>query len=316
MTDLKSTRDGYGEALLEAGKTNLNLVVLSADLTESTRSHLFKQKYPDRFFECGVAEQNMIGIAAGLSLTDKTVVTNSYAVFSPGRTWDQIRVCLGYQNANVKIAGHHTGVSTGPDGATHQGTEDIAILRCIPNLTILTPADFHQAKKATLAAIEQPGPVYLRLTKSPTVEITKPSDDYQITKAQVLTKGTDVTLVGCGPILSEGLIAADKLKANKINLEIINCHAIKPLDTATILKSVQKTHCLITLEDHQVMGGMGSAIVESLAQTYAAPVTEMLGIKDRFGQSGTTEKLWREYQLDANSIIQAVKRVLARKRRL
>lgn len=316
MTNLKSTRDGYGEALLRAGQANQDIIVLSADLTESTRSNLFKQEFPERFFEVGVAEQNMIGIAAGLALSGKTVVTNSYAVFSPGRTWDQIRVCLGYQNANVKVAGHHSGVSIGPDGATHQGLEDIAILRCIPNLTILAPADYYQAKKATTEALKVKGPVYVRLTKSPSVSITKPGDDFKISQAQVLLKGQDVTLVGCGPVLSEGLKAALELKKEKIDLEVINCHSIKPLDTATILKSVQKTHCLVTLEDHQVAGGMGSAILESLAQTYAAPVAEMIGIKDRFGQSGTTQELWQEYGLNAERIVKAVKNVVSRKKRL
>ena len=316
MTKLKTVRDGYGEALLEAGKDNKDLVVLSADLTKSTRSIDFKSQFPDRFFEVGVAEQNMIGIAAGLALSGKKVVTNSFAVFSPGRTWDQIRICLGYQNANVLIAGHHTGISIGEDGATHQGIEDIAILRCIPNLTILAPADFHQAKKATKAALSHVGPVYLRLTKSPAVQITNPTDDYIINQAQILTKGTDITLVGCGPVLSEALKAQKELIKNKISLEIINAYSIKPLDHKTILNSVKKTHCLVTLEDHQVAGGLGSAVLESLAQSYAAPVTEMLGIKDRFGQSGTSEELWQEYDLNSEAIIKAVKKVLSRKKRL
>ncbi len=316
MSSIKTVRDGYGDALVKAGKTNQDLVVLSADLTDSTRVKNFKENYPNRFIEVGVAEQNLIGIAAGLALSGKTVVTNSYAVFSPGRTWDQIRVCLGYQNTNVKIAGHHSGISIGKDGATHQGIEDMAILRPIPNLTILAPADYHQAKKATLAALEHQGPVYLRLTKSPAVEITSPNDDFKIGQAQVLVKGTDVTLVGSGPVLSEALKAAEILKTQKISLEIINSHSIKPLDTKTILNSVQKTHCLVTLEDHQVAGGLGSAILEALAQTYAAPVTEMLGIKDRFGQSGTTEELWKEYGLNSNFIVKAVEKVLARKKKL
>jgi len=223
---------------------------------------------------------------------------------------------LAYQNLKVVIAGHHSGLSTGLDGATHQGIEDIASLRCLPNLTILAPADYHQAYKATIEALKNEGPVYLRLTKSPSVTITQPNDNYMIGRAQILTEGNDVTLVGCGPVLSEALKAVDILKKEKISLEIINCHTIKPLDSDTILKSVQKTHSLVTLEDHQVMGGLGSAILEALAQTYAAPVTEMLGVKDRFGQSGTTEELWREYNLDVDSIVKAVKKVLARKKRL
>lgn len=316
MTDLKTLRDGYGEALVKAGDSNPQLVVLSADLTESTRANLFQEKFPDRFFEVGVAEQNMIGLASGLALSGKTVVTNSYAVFSPGRTWDQIRVCVAYQNLKVVIAGHHSGLSAGLDGATHQGIEDIACLRCLPNLTILAPADYHQAKKATLEALKQKGPVYLRLSKSPSVTITKSSDDYQIGQAQVLLKGSDVTLVGCGPVLAEAIKASEILAKEKLSLEIINSHTIKPLDTSTILTSVQKTHSLVTLEDHQVMGGLGSAVLESLAQTYAAPVTEMLGVKDRFGQSGSTQDLWHEYGLDADAIVKAVKQVLARKRRL
>jgi transketolase len=306
---LKSIRDGYGQALLQAGKDNQDLIVLSADLTESTRAHLFKQAFPNQFFEIGVAEQNMVGIAAGLALSGKTVAINSYAVFCPGRTWDQVRINLCYQKLNVLIAGHHSGVYTGPDGATHQGTEDIAITRCLPNLTVIAPADFHQAQKATLAALKKKGPVYLRLTKFPTPIITKQSTPFEISKAQILTPGNDLTLVACGPIISEALKAQAKLKKQNLNLEIINCHTIKPIDKKTIINSIKKTKCLITLEDHQIHGGLGSAVLEAISDTYPVP-TYQIAIKDKFGQSGQPDELWHHYQLSSPHIIKTVKKAL------
>jgi len=311
-----STRDGYGQALLELGQTNKDVIVLSADLTESMKVSQFKKDFPQRFFEVGVAEQNMVGIAAGLALSGKIPFISSYAVFSPGRNWDQIRTSVCYQDANVKIAGGHTGVLIGPDGATHQGLEDISLTRCLPNLVVLTPADSVQTKKATIAAARHQGPVYIRLTKATTPIVTKESDKFEIAKAQILNPGKDVTIISCGPLVYQALKAAEDLKNQKISAEVINNSTIKPLDISTILKSVQKTHCIVTVEDHQIMGGMGSAVIEALAQTYAAPVTEMIGIKDEFGQSGSKEDLLKAYQLDSKSIVKAVKKAIARKRQL
>ena len=309
MTKLKSTRDGFGEGLLESARDNESIVVLSADLTESTRCLSFKQAFPERFFEVGVAEQNMIGLAAGLALSGKTPVVSSYAVFPPGLSWSQIRTSICYQNLNVKIIGHHSGVSIGPDGATHQGLEDIALTRCIPNLVVLAPSDESEAKKATIKALNHKGPVYIRLTKLVT-EIISPNDSqFKIGKAQVLRVGEDLTLVGCGSVLSEAFKAANKLAKEKINIEVINCHTIKPIDQKTILKSLKKTKCLVTLEDHQIMGGLGRAVLESIAKDFPVPTYQM-GIKDKFGQSGKPEELWDHYQLTAPHIVKTVKKVL------
>ena len=228
----------------------------------------------------------------------------------------ELRVSVCYQKANVKIAGGHSGISAGPDGATHQGLEDIAITRCLPNLTILTPCDANQAKQATIAAANHQGPVYLRFGKQPTPVFTTINSKFKIGQAQVLKEGQNATIVACGPLVYQALMAAKDLAKEKINLEVINNHTIKPLDIDTILQSVQKTHCLVTVEEHQVMGGMGSAVIEALAQIYAAPVTEMVGMSDSFGESGQPKELLQKYQMDKQSIINAVKKVIARKKRL
>ena len=314
--ELISTRNGYGEGLVELGQKNPHVVVLSADLTDSTRASYFKDKFPKRFIEVGIAEQNMMGIAAGMALSGKIPFVSSYAIFSPGRNWEQLRLSVCYQKTNVKIAGSHAGISIGPDGATHQGLEDIAITRCLPNLVVLAPGDSIQTKKAVIAAADYPGPVYLRFTKQKTPVFTTENTQFEINKAQVLQQGKDVTIVACGPLVYDALMAAKDLEKEKISDEVINNHTIKRLDTATILKSVQKTHCLITVEDHQIMGGMGSAVIESLAQIYAAPVTEMIGINDTFGESGKSKELMAKYHLDKNAIIKAIKQALNRKRRL
>ncbi len=314
--DLKATREGYGEGLLAAGLKNPQVVALTADLTESTKASAFKDKFPNRFFNVGVAEQNLIGVAAGMALCGKIPFASSFAVFSPGRSWEQIRLSVCYQQANVKIVGTHAGVTTGPDGATHQALEDIALTRCLPHLTVISPCDYHQAIKATLASAEHQGPVYLRLFRDKTPVMTSASTEFTIGQAQIFRKGTDLTIISTGPLTFQALLAAESLQKESISAEVINLHTIKPLDLPTILKSVQKTQCLVTVEEHQVMGGMGSAVVEALAQAYAAPVTEMIGIKDSFGESGTAQELLVKYQLDAPSIVKAAKKVLSRKRRL
>ncbi|KKS80172.1 MAG: Transketolase central region [Candidatus Beckwithbacteria bacterium GW2011_GWA2_43_10] len=314
--ELKATREGYGEGLLVAGLKNPQVVALTADLTESTKTSAFKAKFPNRFFNLGVAEQNLIGVAAGMALSGKIPFASSFAVFSPGRSWEQIRLSVCYQQANVKIVGTHAGVTTGPDGATHQALEDIAITRCLPNLTVISPCDYHQAIKATLAAAEHQGPVYLRLFRDKTPVMTAKSTEFVIAKAQIFQKGTDITLVSIGPLTFQALLAAENLQKERVSTEVINLHTIKPLDLAAVLKSVQKTNCLVTVEEHQVMGGMGSAVVEALAQAYAVPVTEMIGIKDSFGESGQAAELLQKFDLGASSIVQAAKKALSRKRRL
>lgn len=314
--DLKATREGYGEGLLAAGLKNPQVVALTADLTESTKATAFKNRFPNRFFNLGVAEQNLICVAAGLALSGKIPFASSFAVFSPGRSWEQIRLSVCYQQANVKIVGTHAGITTGPDGATHQALEDIAITRCLPNLTVISPCDYHQAVKATLASAQHQGPIYLRFFRDKTPIMTDASAEFTIGKAQIFKQGTDLTIISTGPLTYQALLAAEILQKEGISPEVINLHTIKPLDLTTILKSVQKTHCLVTVEEHQIMGGMGSAVVEALAQAYAAPVTEMIGLKDCFGESGQAAELLPKYQLDALSIVQAAKKVISRKKRL
>ena len=313
---LESIRSAYGQALVELGAINKDIVVLSSDLTQSSRTKSFKETFPNRFFETGVAEQNMMGVAAGMALSGKIPFVNSFAVFSPGRNWEQLRISVGYSKANVKIAGHYAGFGNGSDGATHQAFEDIALTRVIPNLTVISPCDAIETKKAVKEAVSHKGPVYLRLSRNDTPIITTPDTPFKIGQAQVLKEGSDATIVVTGPILYQALMATKELAKEKIKVEVINNPSIKPLDTNTILNSVKKTHCLVTVEEHQIAGGMGSAILESLATTYAAPITEMIAMNDSFGESGKTDELMKKYHLDTPSIIKAVKRAIARKKRL
>ncbi len=299
---LYSTRDGFGEGLVEAGRLNSNVVVLTADLIDSTRSKGFEEMFPERFIEVGVAEQNMAGIAAGLALSGKIPFINSYAVFSPGRNWDQIRVSICLTNANVKIAGFHAGLSAGPDGATHQALEDVAISRVLPNTTVLSPCDYFEAKRVAVAAANHKGPVYIRLFKEPAPQLTKENDPFEIGKAYVLHEGKDVTIISAGPILSEVLLAQKELKnENNISCEVINCATIKPLDEGTILKSVKKTQKVVVVEEHQIAGGLGSAICELLSQKMPVKV-KLMGIQDSFGESGKYSELLQKYGLDKESI--------------
>src|SRR3989344_1710624 len=255
----KSTRDAFGEALLALAKNNKDIVVVSADLAESTRVQKFGQKYPARFVEVGVAEQNAMGVAAGLALSGKIPFLASFAVFSPGRNWDQLRVSVCYSQANVKIVSTHSGLAVGEDGATHQALEDIAITRVLPNLTIIQPSDYNETLTVTKAVAKHQGPVYLRLTRQNSPVFTKVNNKFTVGQADILLRGTDITIVACGPIIYEALLAAYELVEHKIKIEIINCPSIKPLDKNTILRSVKKTKKLITLEDHQKAGGLGSA---------------------------------------------------------
>ena len=301
---IKATRDAVSDALLDLGKKNKDIVVVSADLAESTRIDKFAKKFPKRFFELGVAEQNMAGVAAGLALSGKIAFAASFAVFSPGRNWDQIRISICYSQANVKLISTHSGLSVGPDGASHQALEDIAITRCLPNMTVLVPGDYLQAKKAILAATTLKGPVYIRLTRQASPIYSTQNTPFKIGQANVLLKGNDVTIVACGPLVYEALLAAKELKNKNISAEVIDLHTVKPLDKATILRSIKKTKRLITIEDHQIMGGMGSAIVEMSSQNYPVP-TKLLGVQDRFGESGQPDQLWEKYGLSASHIIKA-----------
>ncbi len=307
-------RDGYGRGVVEAGKRDKNVVVLCADLTESTRSQWFAEQFPDRFIEMGVAEQNMMGVAAGMALSaSKIPFIASYAVFSPGRNWDQLRVSVCYSGANVKIMGAHAGISVGPDGATHQGLEDIAITRVLPRLTVIAPCDWRETQKCVEAAAQMKGPVYIRFGREKVPTITTDKTPFTIGKANVYREGADVTVVACGQLVYEALIASDALAKDGIDVEVINTHTIKPLDTATVVRSVKKTGCVVTAEEHQVMGGLGSAVAECLVQRFPAP-QEFVGMQNRFGESGQAEELLTKYGMKADNIIRAVKKVLKRKK--
>jgi len=308
----KSTRDGLGDALLELGKKNKDIVVVSADLAESTRVLPFAAKYPERFIEVGVAEQNMMGVAAGLALSGKIPVATSFAVFSPGRNWDQLRVSVCYSRANVKIVSTHTGLDVGPDGASHQALEDIAITRVLPELTVIQPIDYLETKKAVSAMIERRGPVYLRLTRSASPVITTKKSPFKIGRADVLIPGNQVTIIGCGPVMYEAILAAHKLSIHKISAEVINCHTIKPIDVKKIIASAKKTKCVVTVEDHQVNGGLGSTVAEVLGKNYPVPI-EMIGVQNTFGESGSSEQLWKKYGLTYPNIVAAAKKVIKRK---
>ncbi len=308
----KATRDGFGEALVELGASNQELVVLTADLSESTKVADFAKKFPERFIECGVAEQNMAGIAAGLAAEGKIPFITSYAVFSPGRNWDQIRVSICYSNLPVKIIGCHTGLSVGPDGATHQALEDIAMMRVLPNMTVVVPCDALQTRQATQAIASIPGPCYLRLTREKTPVI---NSSFKIGKAEILeTYGQDVAIVVCGPLVYQALVAAKELNDEGIKTMVINNHTIKPLDKTTLLKAARDCGAVVTVEEHQIGGGMGSAIAELLSQNYPVPM-ELVGMLDKFGESGEPDQLFAKYGMSIFKIKEMVKKIIIRKRR-
>jgi len=306
-------RNGYGEGLVIAGDENQNVVALCADLTESTKTLAFKNKYPKRFVELGVAEQNMAAVASGMAAMGKVPFISSYAMFSPGRNWEQIRTTICYNNQNVKIAGAHAGISVGPDGGTHQAVEDMAIMRVIPNMVVIAPGDAIEAKKATLAAARYVGPVYIRFAREKTPVFTTEATPFEIGKAIVLFDGQEpqVTIVVCGSVSYNGLMAAYELEKEGIESIIINCPTIKPLDGETILAAVKRTKCVITVEEHQIMGGLGSAIAEFLSQNYHVP-QEFIGVRDRFGESGEPNELIEKFGMGVSAIKQAAKKVIAR----
>lgn len=306
---LISNREGFGQGIIEAGRNNPNIVVLTADLADSTCVVNFKEAYPERFVEVGVAEQNLAGVAAGMAIAGKVPFMTSYGVFSPGRNWDQIRVSICYSNANVKIIGSHGGLATGRDGATHQALEDIALMRVLPNMTVIVPCDYEEARKATLEAATILGPAYIRLCREKTPRLTTSKSSFNIGKAQIIRPGSDVSLIGCGPILSEGLKASEELASEGINCEVINCATIKPLDKKTILDSAKKTGKVVTIEDHQITGGLGSAVTELLSEELPTK-TIRVGMKDKFGESGSYEELLNKYEMNSAAIKKAVLKIL------
>lgn len=310
----KPTRDGFGQALVELGDKNENVVVLCADLTESTRCDAFAKKYPERFIECGVAEQNMAAVAAGLAEAGKIPFIASYATFSPGKNWETIRTTIVYNNANVKIAGHHSGVVTGPDGATHQATEDIAIMRALPGIYVTVPCDSIEAKKITISSGESKLPFYIRFTRDKTPIMTTEDTPFALDKIQTywISDKPNVVIFGTGHLLYRALVAARELEKEGINVLVANVATIKPLDRLGILDLVGQTGAVVTVEDHQVNGGMGSAICELLALNKPTPV-EFIGLQNTFAESGTPAELIQKYKMDESSIVEAVKKVISRK---
>ncbi len=299
--DKSSTRAGFGDALTQLGKTNSQVVVVTADLKDSTKVNKFADTYPDRFFDVGVAEQNMMGVSGGLAAAGLIPFCSSYAMFSPGRNWEQLRNTVCYSNLNVKIASTHAGLSVGPDGATHQALEDITLTRSIPNLMVISPTDYHQAYRATIAAARHKGPVYLRLSRENSYAITTSSTPFELNQPQLLRFGNKATIVASGLMVGEALKAAEEIDA-----EVINLHTIKPLDITTINQSVTKTGKLIIIEEHQRAGGVGSAIFEAYVQAgLTLPPTKHLAVSDQFGQSGTPDELLEAYGLTWTHIVTA-----------
>jgi transketolase len=310
----KTTREGFGEGSVLAGKENPNIVMLCADITESVKASTYRNAFPDRFVEMGIAEQNMMGVAAGMAMAGKVPFVATYAVFSPGRNWDQLRVSVCYTKANVKIVGAHTGVSVGPDGATHQALEDIAITRCLPNLVVIAPCDAIESKKATYAAAKHVGPVYLRFEREKTPVMTTEESSFEIGKAIIWRDSEKpmVVIIGCGPILHTAMLAAEELAKEGIEVMVINNHTIKPMDNEAIIAAAKKCGAVVTVENHQVAGGMGSAVAEVLAENLPTPI-EFVGVKDRFGESGQPDELVKAFKLDKDSIKEAAKKVISRK---
>lgn len=311
----KPIRDGYGEGLVMAGEQNKNVVVLCADLTESTRSEAFAKKFPERFFEMGVAEQNLATVAAGLGVSGKIPFISSYATFSPGRNWEQIRTTISYNDSNVKIAGAHAGISVGPDGATHQAVEDIATMRVMANMMVMAPADIHEARKATLAAAKIWGPVYMRFARDKTPIITTDKTPFTPGKALELwtSKKPQAVIIACGPLVYQSLVAAKELEDLGIEVLVLDNHTVKPLDETVILEAVKKCGAVVTVEEHQVAGGLGGAVAELLAKKMPAPM-EFIGLQNTFGESGSPAQLLEKYGMSAQDIILAVKRVIKRKK--
>ena len=305
------TRNGYGDGLLEAGKRDERVVALAADLTESTRTNLFAEAFPKRFVEVGIAEQNMASVASGMAAMGKIPFIASYAMFSPGRSWEQIRTTIAYNNANVKIVGAHAGVSVGPDGATHQAIEDIALMRVMPNMVVIAPADEHEARKATLAAAQYEGPVYFRLGRSATPVVTTPESPFEIGKAEVLYRRNEtlekkVGIVVTGSLLYNALKAAQQLEADGIGASVLHMATIKPLDTEMLEKFAIEHDTLMTVEEHQIAGGLGSAVTEHLSNVRPIRI-ERIGVADQFGQSGEPDELIAHYGMDVSTIVKTAR---------
>ncbi|MBI2338107.1 transketolase family protein [Candidatus Daviesbacteria bacterium] len=306
------SRNGYGDGLVLAGEENEQVVALCADLTESTRTQAFAEKFPQRFVEVGVAEQNLATVAAGMALGEKIPFISSYATFSPGRNWEQIRTTICYNDVPVKIIGSHAGLSVGPDGATHQALEDIALMRSLPNMIVISPTDSIEAKKATIAMARIPQPCYIRLSRDKIPVVTTEQTPFEIGKAEVFYEGNDAAIVATGQMVHEAILAAKELESHNISVRVINCHTIKPLDNQTIIKAAEECGAIVTVEEHQITGGLGGAVAEVLSQNFPVPL-KIIGVEDQFGESGEPNELLEKFGLTKEAIIKAVTQVLRMK---
>ena len=311
-TGKKDTRSGFGDGLTELGKTNEKVVALCADLTGSLKMGDFKKNHPERFFQVGIAEANMIGMAAGMTIGGKIPFTGTFANFSTGRVYDQIRQSVAYSGKNVKICASHAGLTLGEDGATHQILEDIGLMKMLPGMTVINTCDYNQTKAATIAIADHDGPVYLRFGRPKVANFTPEDQRFEIGKAVLLNEGSDVTIIATGHLVWEALQAAEQLETRGIKAEVINIHTIKPLDEETILRSVKKTGCVVTAEEHNFFGGLGESVSRTLTQHHPVP-QEFVATQDTFGESGTPEQLMEKYGLNADAILNAVDRVIKRK---
>jgi len=310
-TGKKDTRSGFGDGIAEVARKNKDVVALTADLAGSLKLNQFIKEFPERFIQCGIAEANMIGIAAGLTIGGKIPYTTTFANFSTGRVYDQIRQSVAYSGKNVKICASHAGLTLGEDGATHQILEDIGLMKMLPHMTVIVPCDYNQTKAATIAIADHHGPVYLRFGR-PAWPIFSNPDEFVIGKAQYFSEGTDVTLFACGHMVWNAIQAGVALEERGISVEVINIHTIKPLDEEAVLNSLRKTRCAVTVEEHNIIGGLGDAIAQVATRNFPVPI-EFVGTKDTFGESGTPDQLLKKYGLDVPDIIVAAEKVMARK---
>ena len=307
-----ATRDAYGKALVELGEKNKNVVVLDADLAAATKTGAFKKAFPERFFDTGIAESNMMSLAGGLATTGFTVFASTFAMFAAGRAFEQVRNTIGYPHLNVKIGATHAGISVGEDGASHQCCEDIALMRSIPGMVIINPADDIEARAAVFAAAEHDGPVYMRFGRLAVPRVFDEDYKFEIGKAVTLREGTDVTIIATGLMVNEAIEASKTLEAEGISVELINMHTIKPLDKDAVIKAAKKTGCIVTAEEHNIIGGLGSAVAEAVAEEYPVPVVRV-GVNDEFGKSGPAVELLHLYRLDAENIVEKAKLAIAKK---
>lgn len=308
-----ANRDVYGKTLVELGEKHSDIVVLDADLSASTKTALFAKEFPERFFNIGVAEQNLIGFAAGLANCGKVAFASTFAIFATGRAWEQIRNTVCVNNLNVKIVCSHAGITVGEDGSSHQSLEDIALMSVIPNMTIIVPCDGPETRHAVISAYKHKGPVYIRLNRPKFPVITKADDNFEIGKAVTMHDGTDVTIIACGLMVSKGLDAVQILREKRISARLINMHTLKPLDKDAIIKAAKETGAIVTAEEHSIIGGLGSLVAAVAAENHPVPV-EMVGIKDVFGQSGKPDELCGKYNIDTMDIVNAVQKVKRRRR--